>query len=67
MDYQFTRSANLKILVTERNNNWINELLPQLEQKNAFIAVGFMHLMYKEGIINQLREKGFIVEPEKLN
>lgn len=67
LDYQFTRSANLKILVTERNNNWMNELLPQLEQKNTFIAVGFMHLMYKEGIINQLREKGFIVEPEKLN
>ncbi|MBL0073821.1 MAG: hypothetical protein IPP34_19260 [Bacteroidetes bacterium] len=22
--------------------------------------------MYKEGIINQLREKGFIVEPEKI-
>ncbi|MBL0073822.1 MAG: hypothetical protein IPP34_19265 [Bacteroidetes bacterium] len=33
LDYQFTRSANLKILVTERNNGWINELLLQLEQK----------------------------------
>ena len=67
LDYQFNKSANLKVLVVERNNDWINKLLPQLQNQNVFIAVGFMHLMYREGLINQLREKGFIVEPEKMN
>lgn len=67
LDYQFNKSTNLKILIIERNNNWINKLVPQLEQKNLFIAVGYLHLMYKEGLINQLRLRGFVVEPEKMN
>lgn len=67
LDYQFNKSSDLKILVVDRNNDWINKLLPQLEQKNVFIAVGYFHLMYKEGLINQLRQRGFIVEPEKMN
>lgn len=67
LDYQFDKSSNLKISVTERNTNWINEVIPQLKQKNVFIAVGYMHLMYKDGLINQLRKNGFIVEPENMN
>ena len=67
IDYQLENSANLKIFVIERNNDWLNKLLPQLDKKNIFIAVGYMHLMYKEGLINQLRQKGFIVEPVKMD
>ena len=66
-DYQFENSTNLKNLVTDRNNDWISKLIPLLEQQNLFIAVGFMHLMYKDGLINQLKERGYIVEPEKMN
>lgn len=67
LDYQFDKSCEFKILIVERNNNWLKELIPQLEQQNVFIAVGYMHLMYKEGLISQLRQKGFIVEPEKMD
>jgi uncharacterized protein YbaP (TraB family) len=63
IDYQFEKSASLKILEIERNNNWIKELIPMIGKKDIFMAVGFLHLSYKEGLISQLKNAGFTVEP----
>jgi uncharacterized protein YbaP (TraB family) len=34
-----------------------------LENRNCFIAVGLSHLMYKCGLINQLKELGYTITP----
>lgn len=67
LEYQFQKNSSLEVLLNERNNKWIDKIIPLLEQKNLFIAVGIMHLMYKEGLINRLRQSGFVVEPENMN
>ena len=35
---------------------------PRLEEGNAFIAVGALHLPGKDGLINLLREQGYTVK-----
>jgi hypothetical protein len=37
----------------------LSEILPV---KSTFIAVGCMHLVGEAGLINQLKNKGFVVE-----
>ena len=40
------------------------EILPNLmRNKNCFIAVGWGHLGFKQGILNQLKDNGFKVDP----
>lgn len=67
IDYKFESSCDfLDVLLTERNNKWIEELLPLLKTKNTFISVGYFHLGYKCGLINQLKKSGYKVEPVKM-
>lgn len=54
-----------KILLEQRNNNWMNQLSTILPVKSCFIAVGCMHLVGETGLINQLRKTGYIVEAVK--
>ncbi|MDN5287549.1 MAG: hypothetical protein JWR38_3823 [Mucilaginibacter sp.] len=39
------------------------QLNKALREGDCFIGVGFGHLGYKEGLINQLRKAGFEVTP----
>ena len=49
-----------------RNHRMANSLLPQLENKRVFVAVGALHLPGEEGLLNILREHGFVLSPEKM-
>jgi len=51
-----------KILLEQRNNNWMGQFSEMLSVKSCFIAVGCMHLVGEAGLINQLKNKGFVVE-----
>jgi hypothetical protein len=51
-----------KILLDQRNNNWMIQLSGMLTDKSGFIAVGCMHLIGENGLINQLRKSGYVVE-----
>lgn len=51
-----------KLLLEQRNNNWMVQFSNLLPQKPCFIAVGCMHLVGEAGLINQLKKKGFVVE-----
>ena len=66
-DYQFdTELSKVKLpspLLLERNDKWIANLNKTLKEGNCFIAVGIGHLFYKEGLIVQLRNLGYKVEP----
>ena len=51
-------------LLDRRNANWIEELPEMIKEDSAFIAVGALHLAGENGIINGLRERGYIVTPQ---
>lgn len=51
------------ILLTNRNEKWIPEIIEQAKIKPTFFAVGAAHLGNTNGVINLLRKKGYIVTP----
>jgi hypothetical protein len=48
-------------LVDDRNRKMLTRLQPRLEEGNAFIAVGALHLPGDRGLITLLREQGYTV------
>lgn len=50
-------------LLIERNRKWITAIAEQLVKNSTFFAVGAMHLVGDEGLIQQLRNAGYTVEP----
>ena len=50
-------------LVTNRNNAWVQKLQKFTDDSDIeFILVGAMHLYGKEGLIDQLKTRGFTIE-----
>lgn len=52
-----------KILLVNRNRNWIPLMAEMMTEKSTFFAVGAGHLGGKEGVISLLRDAGFEVRP----
>lgn len=48
-----------KTLLTDRENNWYKKL--DFANENIFIAVGAMHVIRSNGIIDTLKSKGFTI------
>lgn len=67
LNYQFdTTLKNINLpssLLPDRNNKWVLMLDQSFKSNNCFVAVGIRHLFYKEGLIQQLRERGYTVKP----
>ncbi len=52
-----------KSLLVERNNNWMPKLEQELKDKDVeFVLVGAAHLVGKDGLLTQLKNKGYTVE-----
>jgi uncharacterized protein YbaP (TraB family) len=51
-----------KIMIDNRNADWINQLNALIPTKSCFIAVGCMHLVGVNGLIGQLKKSGYAVE-----
>ncbi|MEK6192680.1 MAG: TraB/GumN family protein [Deltaproteobacteria bacterium] len=49
-----------------RNQHMAQTLLQQLETKTVFVAVGALHLPGEEGLLNILRQNGFILSPQPI-
>lgn len=49
----------------ERNQVWMEKLPEMMNNKSSFIAVGCLHLVGEDGLINQLRNAGYKVEAVK--
>ena len=52
-----------KILLKDRNKNWISKIDSFSKQKSTFFAVGAAHLGGENGVIRLLQKQGFKVEP----
>jgi hypothetical protein len=50
-------------LLTKRNINWIPKIMETIAEGSTFIAVGCAHLIGDDGLIELLREEGYVVEP----
>lgn len=54
-------------LVDKRNQQWIPKITNLIKNKSCFIAVGAGHLGGENGVIQLLKDKGYIVEPISIN
>ena len=50
-------------VVVNRNHRMVERMQPRLQEGNAFIAVGALHLTGKDGLLNLLRNQGYRVTP----
>lgn len=55
-----------KVMLDERNIDWIPKIEKAISKKSTFIAVGGGHLGGENGVINLLRKQGYTVEAIKL-
>ena len=53
-------------LIVRRNRAWLEPLRAQIDQGNAFVAVGLGHLIGEDGLLKKLSEAGYIVERVEL-
>lgn len=67
IDYQFNLPCSNNLLLTDRNNKWMSDIIKLIETKNCFIAVGLSHLMYECGLIKQLQNQSYTISPVKVN
>lgn len=67
-DMMLNQEANayLKENTIERHGLWLPKILLKMSEGSCFIAVGLAHLKYKTGLIQLLREKGFLVREVRL-
>ncbi|MEM9672478.1 MAG: TraB/GumN family protein [Cyclobacteriaceae bacterium] len=64
IDYQLAREDyGNPFELTERNDKWMPILNEAFKENSCFVAVGLRHLMYKQGLVQQLRGLGYSVEP----
>jgi uncharacterized protein YbaP (TraB family) len=52
-------------LLIGRNRNWIPKIIATAKNGPVFVAVGAMHLPGTNGVLNLLRNEGYIVKPVK--
>ncbi|WP_215225796.1 TraB/GumN family protein [Echinicola shivajiensis] len=62
IDYQLNTPCRNTLILTDRNNRWMQTLESLLKTNNCFIAVGLSHLMYECGLINQIQDLGYTVQ-----
>jgi uncharacterized protein len=49
-------------LLEQRNRSMVERAIAYLEQGNAFVAVGALHLPGETGLVSLLRKAGYVVE-----
>jgi uncharacterized protein YbaP (TraB family) len=50
-------------MLDQRNKQWIPKLENWMKQKTLFVAVGAGHLAGEQGVLQLLKNQGYIVEP----
>lgn len=62
-DKRFTSEKTRKMILDQRNLNWIKEMPQMMKTESVFFAVGAGHLGGEFGVINLLKKAGYIVKP----
>ena len=53
----------MKTLVVDRNNNWMEKLVKMMPERACLVVVGAGHLIGDKGLLQQFRDRGYTVEP----
>jgi uncharacterized protein len=61
-----TINKHEQTLLINRNKNWISKIEDLTSKSSVFIAVGAAHLIGKHGLIELLKQKGYILTPVKI-
>lgn len=61
-DYQLDIKCG-NTTVVDRNQKWVPKIMEKMDNNNVFLAVGMFHLFGECGLIRQLRNQGYEVEP----
>ncbi|MCC9042841.1 TraB/GumN family protein [Myroides sp. M-43] len=62
-DSQFMTLENKKVLLDNRNINWVDKMPKLMSDKSTLFAVGSAHLAGELGVLNLLILKGYTVNP----
>lgn len=62
-DEKFTSQKTKKIILDERNLNWVKKMPELMKKQSTFFAIGSAHLGGDFGVINLLRKAGYTVKP----
>ncbi len=57
------KPEELKALLDDRNNYWMQQLPNLMKEQALFVAVGALHLVGKTGLVHQLKEMGYTITP----
>lgn len=57
----------MKALLDDRNDYWMQQLPQLMQEQSLFVAVGALHLTGKTGLVEQLRNRGYRVTPKNLS
>lgn len=55
----------LDALIYDRNRNWVPKLMAIMPERACLVCVGAGHLVGDQGVLQLLRDEGYIVEPMK--
>lgn len=66
IDYLLDRPCPNTLVLTNRNNEWMETIAKSIKSNRCFIAVGLSHLMYDCGLLSQLQELGYTITPMKV-
>jgi hypothetical protein len=55
-------AAFMERLVDERNRRMVERMLPSLQEGDAFVAIGALHLPGEQGVLNLLHQRGYRLE-----
>ncbi|MFT4070916.1 MAG: TraB/GumN family protein [Dysgonamonadaceae bacterium] len=50
-------------LLDNRNRKWFEKLPSLMQEQSCFVAVGFMHLVGKNGLVDMLKKSGYTLKP----
>lgn len=62
-DVKMINEADKKLMLDNRNLNWIAKISELMKSESVFFAVGAGHLSGEYGVINLLRNAGYTVNP----
>ena len=62
-DVKMMNEADKKLMLDNRNMNWIAKMSELMKSESVFFAVGAGHLSGEYGVINLLRNAGYTVKP----
>lgn len=54
-----------EVILTDRNNHWMEQLPGMMAKESCFVAVGAGHLIGETGLLTRFEQLGYTVEPVK--